>query len=147
MKKAIWLILLLATLLQVSAFTQARKSSKKPAKKSSTKKYRAKSRTPKKVEYGTASFYSNKFVGRKTANGEIFSQKRLTAAHNSAPLGSYLKITSLKSKRSVIVRVTDRLHVRNHRIVDLSRAAAVRLGSVGKGLLKVRVEILGKRKT
>jgi rare lipoprotein A len=147
MKKAVWLIFLLASLLQASALSQGKKKTKKSSKKSATSKLRPKRKAAKKVEYGTASFYNNMFVGRKTANGEIFSQKRLTAAHNNVPLGSYLKITSLKSGRSVIVRVTDRLHHRNHRIVDLSRAAAVRLGSVGKGLLKVKVEILGKRRS
>lgn len=147
MKKAIWLVLLLTSILQLSAFPQSRKTSKHSGRKSaSSKKTRAKSKAVKRIEYGTASFYSNMFVGRKTANGEIFSQKKLTAAHNNVPLGTYLKITSLKSKKSVIVRVTDRLHQHNKRIVDLSRAAAVRLGTVGKGLIKVKVQILGKRR-
>ena len=139
-------MILLASLLQASAFSQSKKRSKKTTKKSAATKLRPKIKAAKKVEYGTASFYNNMFVGRKTANGEIFSQKKLTAAHNNVPLGTYLKITSLKSKRSVIVRVTDRLHKHNKRIVDLSRAAAVRLGTVGKGLVKVKVEILGKRR-
>ncbi|MEO6914776.1 MAG: septal ring lytic transglycosylase RlpA family protein [Chitinophagaceae bacterium] len=154
MKKATWLIIFLAGLLHITGFSQTRKKSgkasksihsvkkKKPARKSVA---RLKPRKTSKVEYGTASFYSNRFIGRKTASGETFSQKKLTAAHNSAPLGSYLRITSIKTRKSVIVKVTDRLHKRNRRIVDLTRAVAQKLGNSGKGLIKVKVELLGQK--
>jgi len=162
MKKATWLIILLAGLLQASGFTQTRQSEKKavksthaarkkqPVNSSHTARkkkpvLRKKARRTAKVEYGVASFYSNRFIGKKTANGEIFSQKKLTAAHNSVPLGTYLRVTSLKNKKSVIVKVTDRLHVRNKRIIDLTKAVGQKLGSPGKGLLKVKVEILAQR--
>jgi rare lipoprotein A len=104
-------------------------------------------KTPKKVsrvQYGTASFYSNKFNGRKTANGEIFSQKKMTAAHNSLPLGTYVKVTNLRNKKTVIVRVNDRLNARNRRLIDLTRTAAQQLGFIKSGLTRVKVEILGK---
>jgi rare lipoprotein A len=98
------------------------------------------------VLYGTASYYSNKFNGRKTANGEIFSQQKMTAACNVLPLGTWIKVTNLRNKRSVIVKVNDRLHTKMKRIVDLSRAAAQRLGFINSGLTRVKVEVLGNKK-
>lgn len=97
-----------------------------------------------RVQYGTASFYSNKFNGRKTASGEIFSQKKMTAAHNSLPLGTYVRVTNLRNKRTVVVKINDRLHARNRRLIDLTRTAAQQLGFVKSGLTRVKVEILGK---
>ena len=99
-----------------------------------------------KIQYGTASFYANKFNGRKTANGEVFSQDKLTAAHNSLPFGTWIKVTNLRNKRSVVVRVNDRLAHNNKRLVDLSRAGASKLGYTSRGLTKVKVEVLGKKK-
>ncbi len=99
----------------------------------------------KKVFYGQASFYSNKFNGRKTANGEIFSQKKLTAACNVLPLGTWIKVTNLRNGRAVIVKTNDRIHPRMRRIVDLSKAAAQQLGFVSRGLTRVKVEIISKK--
>jgi rare lipoprotein A len=98
-----------------------------------------------KVLYGTASFYANKFEGRQTANGEIFSQKKMTAACNVLPLGTWIKVTNLHNGRSVIVKINDRLHYRMKRVVDLSRAAALMIHHTD-GLIKVKVEVLGKKK-
>jgi rare lipoprotein A len=91
---------------------------------------------------GYASFYSNKFIGKKTANGEIFSQDKLTCAHNTLPMGTLLKVTNLNNDKSVVVRVNDRMHKRNPRLVDLSRAAAKTLDFNGGGVIRVRVEVL-----
>lgn len=91
---------------------------------------------------GYASFYSNKFIGKKTASGEIFSQDKLTCAHNTLPMGTLLKVTNLKNDKSVTVRVNDRLHHRNPRLVDLSKAAAKKLDFKDGGVIKVRVEVL-----
>ena len=91
---------------------------------------------------GYASFYSSKFNGRKTASGEIFSQDKLTCAHNTLPMGTLLKVTNLKNDKSVVVRVNDRMHHRNPRLVDLSRAAAQILNFKDGGVIKVRVEVL-----
>ncbi len=99
-----------------------------------------------KVRYGIASFYANKFNGRRTANGEIFSQQKLTAASNKIPLNTWVRVTNLKNKKKVVLRVTDRMHHLNKRLIDLSRAAAKQLGYTGWGLAKVKVEILGKKK-
>jgi rare lipoprotein A len=98
------------------------------------------------VQYGIASFYDNKFEGRLTSNGEVFTQKKLTAASNTLPLNCWVKVTNLKNNRSVIVRITDRMHHKNKRLIDLSRSAASKLAYIGKGLTRVKVEYLGKKK-
>ena len=100
---------------------------------------------PKKasrVFYGQASFYANKFNGRKTASGEIFDQKKLTCACNVLPLGTWIKVTNLKNGRSAIVKINDRIHPKMKRITDLSRAGAQKLGYISKGLTRVKVELI-----
>jgi len=99
-----------------------------------------------KVYFGIASYYAEKFNGRKTANGEIYDGKKFTAACNILPLGTWIRVTNLRNKKSVIVKTNDRLHVRMKRIVDLSRAAAEKLGYAKRGLTQVKVEVLGKKK-
>lgn len=99
-----------------------------------------------KVLYGTASFYANKFEGRRTANGEIFSQKKMTAACNVLPLGTWIRVTNLRNGRSVVVKVNDRLHYRMKRVVDLSGIAARQIGHKD-GLARVKVEVLDRKKT
>ena len=94
------------------------------------------------IDTGVASYYHSKFQGRITASGELYDQDKMTAAHNRLPLGTRIKVTNLRNKRSVIVRVNDRLHHRNKRLVDLSRAAAAKLGYVGRGITRVKVEVL-----
>ncbi len=101
--------------------------------------------TPAKVQYGTASYYHDKFNGRKTANGEIFSQEKMTCAHNTLPLGTWIRVTNLRNQKTVIVRVTDRLHHRNPRLVDLSKKAAKKLAYIAYGLTKVKVEVLSNK--
>ena len=97
--------------------------------------------------YGTASYYANKFEGRLTANGEVFSQQKMTAACNVLPLGTWVKVTNLYNGRTVIVKVNDRLHYKNKRLVDLSKIAARKIGYTGGGLTKVKVEPLAKKPT
>src|SRR6187401_938422 len=99
-----------------------------------------------KLLYGTASYYSNTFNGKRTANGETFSQKKMTAACNVLPLGTWIRVTNLRNGRSVLVRTNDRLHARMKRVVDLSRSAAEKLNYVKSGLTQVKVEVLGKTK-
>ncbi len=100
----------------------------------------------KRILYGRASFYSNKFNGRKTANGEIFSQKKLTCACNSLPFGTYVRVINIKNDHSVIVKVNDRLHPKMRRVVDLTKKAAEMIGLKETGLAKVKVEVIGKKK-
>jgi rare lipoprotein A len=93
---------------------------------------------------GTASYYNNSFIGKKTASGEIFSQEKLTCASNQYPIGTWLKVTNLRNGKSVIVKVNDRMHPRMNRVVDLTKVAAQELGMISSGLAKVEVENLGK---
>lgn len=96
--------------------------------------------------YGTASYYAKKFNGRRTANGEIYRDSAYTAACNVLALGTWIRVTNLRNKKSVVVKVNDRLNARNKRLVDLSRAAARKLGFIGRGLTRVKVEVI-KRPT
>jgi rare lipoprotein A len=98
-----------------------------------------------KIFYGTASFYANKFEGRKTASGEIFNHKKLTAACNVLPLGTYIRVTNVKNGKTVVVKTNDRLHPKMKRIVDLTRAAAQKLGFISAGLARVKVEVIGRK--
>jgi rare lipoprotein A len=103
-----------------------------------------KSRKVAAVQTGIASYYHDKFEGRTTANGEVFSQKNITAASNTYPLNCWVRVTNLSNKKTVVVRIIDRMHRLNKRVIDLSRSAASRLGFISKGLTRVKVEYLGK---
>lgn len=100
----------------------------------------------KKVFYGQASFYSNKFNGRQTSSGEIFHQSKMTCASNILKMGTWIKVTNLRNSNSAIVKVNDRLHPSMKRIVDLTSAAAKKLGFTSAGLARVKVEVLGRVK-
>ena len=89
---------------------------------------------------GTASWYGRKFHGHRTSNGEIYDMYRLTAAHRSLPLPSFLRVTNLRNGRSTIVRVNDRGPFHGDRLIDLSYAAARVLGFDDKGTTRVRIE-------
>lgn len=91
---------------------------------------------------GTASWYGQKFHGHKTSNGETYDMYAFSAAHKSLPLPTFLKVTNLANQRSVIVRVNDRGPFHGDRLIDLSYAAAARLGYHKKGLARVRVEAI-----
>jgi rare lipoprotein A len=96
----------------------------------------------KKTWTGTASYYHQKFEGKKTSSGELFSNKEYTAAHKSFPFGTMLLVTNLKNNKQVIVRVNDRLPAKSTRIIDLSFIAASDLNMIQAGLAKVVIEIV-----
>jgi rare lipoprotein A len=91
-------------------------------------------------ERGIASWYGVKFHGRRTSSGETYDMYKMTAAHKTLPLPSYLEVTNLQNGRSVIVRVNDRGPFHENRILDLSYAAAKKLGiaDVGTGIVDIR---------
>lgn len=98
---------------------------------------------PKKyVEIGYASWYGKKFHGRPTASGEIYNMYDLTAAHKKLPLGTYVRVTNLANRKSVIVKINDRGPFVKGRIIDLSYAAAKKIGMAEKGVQKVKIEIV-----
>jgi rare lipoprotein A len=93
-------------------------------------------------ETGIASWYGPGFHGKLTANGEIFDETELTAAHKTLPLPSIVRVTNLENGRSLIVRVNDRGPYAHSRIIDMSKRSAELLGFRNKGVAKVRVQVL-----
>lgn len=91
---------------------------------------------------GVASWYGRKFHGRTTSSGEPYDMFQLTAAHRSLPIPTYVRVTNLDNQRSTIVRVNDRGPFHSERIIDLSYAAAVKLGFADHGTAPVRVEVV-----
>ncbi len=98
------------------------------------------------VKYGIASYYAKKFEGRKTYTDAIYDSKLLTAACNVLPMGTMVKVTNLKNDKTVVVEINDHLAKTNKRLIDLTYAAAKKLGYIGRGITKVKVEVLGKLK-
>jgi len=91
---------------------------------------------------GTASWYGSKFHGHLTSNGETYNMYSMTAAHKSLPIPTYLKVTNLINSRHVIVRVNDRGPFHGDRLLDLSYAAATKLGYAKQGTATVRIEAI-----
>ncbi len=100
----------------------------------------------KEVQTGLASFYGREFQGEQTASGETFDRRKLIAAHPSYPLGTVVRVTNLEKESAVEVRIADRGPTEENRaegvIIDLSQAAAEKLGMVEDGRARVRVEVL-----
>ena len=101
------------------------------------------SRAPNAAE-GVASWYGPGFDGKLTANGEVFDTTKLTAAHQTLPFDTLVRVTNLENNRVVVVRVNDRGPFVGGRILDLSQAAAERLDMIGNGTAKVRLELLSE---
>lgn len=97
------------------------------------------------TETGIASWYGPDFHGKKTANGEVYDQHELTAAHRTLPMPSLVRVTNLENGRAVVVRVNDRGPFSKSRVIDVSKRAAELLGMIGPGTAKVRVEVLEKQ--
>ncbi len=93
---------------------------------------------------GKASYYSDEFEGRQTANGEIYDADLLTAAHKTIAFGTIIKVTNLKNGKEVIVKINDRGPFKGDRIIDLSRAAAEQLEMIRDGVIDVECEILSE---
>ncbi len=91
---------------------------------------------------GIASWYAHKFHGRQTANGEIYDETLLTAAHRTLPFGTWVRVTRLDTGRAVTLRINDRGPFVDGRIIDVSYKAAQDLDFVRLGLVEVRVEVL-----
>jgi rare lipoprotein A len=94
------------------------------------------------VFQGKASYYSGKWIGRKTANGEIYRRGDITAAHRSLPFGTKVRVANLKNGREVVVRINNRGPYIRGRIIDLSLEAAKRLDMIRAGVIPVKVEVL-----
>ena len=93
-------------------------------------------------EQGIASWYGTKFHGRLTSNGEVYDLYQMTAAHKTLPIPVYVRVTNLENGRSAIVRVNDRGPFHGDRLIDLSYAAAVKLGYADKGTARVEIAVI-----
>ena len=98
------------------------------------------------VTNGTASFYAQKFNGRKTSSGERFSNDSLTAAHKKFKFGTYVMVRNLKNDSTVIVKINDRLPQQSKRTIDLTVKAAKQLNFIKSGLTKVEITVLDSLK-
>jgi rare lipoprotein A (peptidoglycan hydrolase) len=95
---------------------------------------------PTHKEFGEASWYGPGFHGKETANGETFDQNTMTAAHPSLPLGTKAQVTNLGNGKKVEVRINDRGPYADDRVIDVSRAAATKLGMKAEGTAEVKIE-------
>ena len=93
-------------------------------------------------ERGIASWYGEKFHGHKTSNGEVFDMYQASAAHKSLPIPSFLRVTNLDNNRSIVVRVNDRGPFHGNRLIDLSYAAALKLGYADRGTARVQLDAI-----
>lgn len=127
-------VLLLVVIFSVNLYAQKKDNKHKTSKE--------KSHTKNKIKYGTASYYAKKFNGRQTANGEIYNSEKYTAACNILSMGTWIKVTNLHNDKTVVVKINDRMNSKNKRLVDLSKIAANDLAFSGRGLTRVKVEVL-----
>jgi rare lipoprotein A len=95
-----------------------------------------------KGEIGVASWYGEEFQGNETASGEIYDLNGLTAAHPTLPFGTTVRVTNLKNSKNILLRVNDRGPYIGRRVIDVSWAAAKRLGFVYAGITEVRIEVV-----
>lgn len=96
------------------------------------------------VQTGVASYYAEEFHGKRTANGETYSMWAMTAAHQTLPFNSLVKVTNLENGKSIVVRINDAGPFVDNRIIDLTRAGAAKLGMIEKGTARVRLEVVGR---
>lgn len=95
------------------------------------------------TQRGEASYYADKFEGRQTANGEIYTHRKRTAAHRTLPFGTRVRVTRLDTGAEVTVRINDRGPFKRGRIIDLSRSAARAIGLIAVGVADVEIQVLG----
>lgn len=117
-------------------------SAESPIKSSVAAKKPAKQHV-RKPQTGKASYYANRFNGRRTASGHLYYQDAYTAAHRTLPLGTWVKVTNIRNQRSVVVQITDRgPYADPSRIIDLSHRSASELEMRESGVVPVRLEVV-----
>jgi rare lipoprotein A len=104
-------------------------------------------KAPIKLMRGFASWYGGVFNGRQTASGETFDQNEMTACHPTLPFGTRVKVENTRNHKSVIVRITDRGLLYGRRVIDLSYAAAEKIGMTEVGVVPVTIQVLSKTET
>lgn len=136
MRKTILFIILILLLCVISACAANLQYSTKSDSTKTGKYYNG------QVLQGQSSYYGKKFHGRKTANGEIFDMHKLSAAHRFLPFGTVVEVTNMSNNRSVRLHINDRGPFVKNRILDLSYAAARKLGMIGSGVADVKIRII-----
>ena len=117
-------------------YTTGSRNRSKPVKKvNSTAK-------SKKILKGISSYYGEDFHGKLTANGEVYDMYGLTAAHKTLPLNTIVRVTNMENEKSLILRINDRGPYVKGRMLDCSYGAALKLGFIGNGTTKVKVEVI-----
>ncbi len=117
-------------------YTTGSRNRSKPVKKvNSTAK-------SKKILKGISSYYGEDFHGKLTANGEVYDMYGLTAAHKTLPLNTIVRVTNIENEKSLILRINDRGPYVKGRMLDCSYGAALKLGFIGNGTTKVKVEVI-----
>lgn len=97
------------------------------------------------IQYGKASYYADKFHGKKTASGEIYDHSKKTAAHLTLAFGTKVRVTNQANKKSVVVIINDRGPFVKGRIIDLSKSAAEKLKFIDEGIVDVKIEVLNHK--
>lgn len=133
-------LILLLTIAVLGCSTAPRYGGKGAPKKS--RKTSSKIKGHRRIQTGMSSYYAEDFHGKVTANGETYDMYGLTAAHKTLPLNTLVRVTNLDNKKSIILRINDRGPYAKGRILDCSYGAAVKLGFVGIGTAKVKIEII-----
>lgn len=95
------------------------------------------------TQRGEASYYADKFEGRQTASGEVYTHQKRTAAHRTLPFGTRVRVTRLDTGAEVVVRINDRGPFKRGRIIDLSRSAAQAIDLIAVGVADVEIQVLG----
>ncbi len=141
MSRILFQLLILGLLVSLlsSCSTAPRYSAGTPKWSTTVKKGK---QTYPKVQYGISSFYGEDFHGKTTANGEVFDMYGLTAAHKTLPLNTIIRVTNLENNKSLILRINDRGPYVKGRILDCSYGAALKLGFVGQGTARVKIEVI-----
>lgn len=126
-----------------NAASQTTKRQPAPAKRQASKTG-SRTKPQGKVEKGKASYYADKFHGRATASGEKYDKRKLTGAHRTLPFGTVVRVTNTATGQSVDVRINDRGPFKAGRVVDVSRAAAEKLGMIRAGVIDCTVQVISK---
>jgi len=96
------------------------------------------------IQFGIASWYGDEFHGRLTRSGQKYNMHEFTAAHRTLPFGTIVRVTNIKNGRTVIVKINDRGPWKPDRAIDLSYAAAVKLGMIADGTTRVRLDVISE---
>ena len=94
------------------------------------------------LQEGVASYYADEFNGRQTSNGETYDMYEMTAAHQTLPFNTRVRVTNIENGKTIVVRINDRGPFKDERIIDLSLAAAKSLELIGSGTARVRLEVI-----